>query len=252
MAEKSVRLLVLRVADSQVSHNQRFDNLFKILISVIEASESKRAQMNSGPGAFGLLDADASASKQEQALLAKYVLTNLKILEVVLFKGIDELCTLEGAGHASSSHAEPGPTVMVGSGAPQGIYEHLDTDIVSDSSSQDQAGRNCVQNARFFINYLKKYVDPMPSIRNQGSLIGFLKWIRIRFAKEHNILESIGGILDPVVKIFSQEGEQIPPQYFDTNDHMQILQSENLNDQGLPMQPLKLHQHNKSHNQSLP
>lgn len=132
----------------------------------------------------------------------------------------------------------------------------MDTDIVSDSSSQDQAGRNCVQNARFFINYLKKYVDPMPSIRNQGSLIGFLKWIRIRFAKEHNILESIGGILDPVVKIFSQEGEQIPPQYFDTNDHMQILdsilQSENLNDQGLPLQPLKLHQHNKSHNQSLP
>jgi len=63
LAEKSVRLLVLRVADSQVSHNQRFDNLFKILISVIEASESKRAQMNGGPGAFGLLDADASASK---------------------------------------------------------------------------------------------------------------------------------------------------------------------------------------------
>ena len=123
------------------------------------------------------MDFDPTVIKQEQAHLAKHVLIGLKIIEIVLFKAIDELSAKDGG-----SHSEFGPNQ--GMGGAQGIQEHLDTDIVSDSSSQDRAGRNCISNSRFFVDYLKKYLDTMPSIRSHGNLVAYLRWVRIRFEKE--------------------------------------------------------------------
>ena len=219
--EKAIRLLTVKSTsakataksawpDAQTTHNYRIDAMIKCQTNLMEMITNKEAQHSADSTAFGQLDFDPTVIKQEQAHLAKYVLISLKIIEIVLFKAIDELSTLDG-GRASLS--EFGPAQAVGSGAPQGIQEHLDTDIVSDSSSQDRAGRNCVSNSRFFIDYLKKYLDTMPSIRSQGNLVAYLRWLRIRFEKEQDIAETVDAILEPLIKAFEREGEHIPQQY---------------------------------------
>lgn len=148
--------------------------------------------------------------KQEKAHLAKYVLIGLKMIDIVLFKAIDELGASGGGG---VSHSEFDPPQAAGNGASQGIHEHLDTDIVSDSSSQDQAGRSCVTNSRFFIDYLKKYLDTMPSISTQGNLVAYLRWLRIRFDKEQEISKAVDSILEPLIKTYEREGEQVPQEF---------------------------------------
>lgn len=94
---------------------------------------------------------------------------------------------------------------------------------MSDSSSQDRAGRNCISNSRFFVDYLKKHLDTMPSIRSHGSLVAYLRWVRIRFEKEQGVAEAVDAILEPLIKTFEREGEHVPQQYYDEGDQMQIL-----------------------------
>ena len=65
-------------------------------------------------------------------------------------------------------------------------------------------------------------------------------------------MEAVDAILEPLIKTFEREGEHVPQQYYDEGDQMQILQNHHLDEQGFPMQPLNLHQHNSSQHQPLP
>lgn len=57
---------------------------------------------------------------------------------------------------------------------------------------------------------MKKQVDSMPIIRNYGNFISFLRWIRMKYEKYPDISEGVDAILEPIIRIFTQESESIP------------------------------------------
>lgn len=129
------------------------------------------------------------------------------------------------------------------------IQEHLDTDIVSDSSS-DQEGRNKVQNSRFFVDYVKRSLNTMPEATTHGgNLISLLRWVKSRFDKEQDIQVTIGAMIDPMIKTFENEGEHIPQPLFDSvcDSSKMLIHSEQLvKERGLHMQSMPMHKHNSS------
>lgn len=107
--QKSIRHIMVKVEDG-LQFNLRINSTISILVNQIDTFESKKMQ--------GL---HLPAEDQQSHL--KYILTNIKVLNIILFRGIDELSTHVDQAKPANPQATD-------------YDEHLDTDIVSDSSYQ--------------------------------------------------------------------------------------------------------------------